>query len=159
MLASEVIEMKKSTITRTWIGGLVLLTVGLVLAGVGVGLMLAYGGTFTQVATGSAYEFVPSYDGVFWSAVAVITLGFLAAVVGGVVQLVAWIGGLINTYQLQDKTWFAVLLVGGVLGLMFGLTGFAAMIAYVIAGPDGMAVPKARLQVPGVGPGSLAPTS
>jgi len=38
---------------------------------------------------------------------------------------------------LQDKTWFIVLLVGGLLGLNFGLVGFAAMVAYLVAGPDG----------------------
>jgi hypothetical protein len=40
------------------------------------------------------------------------------------VQLAAWIGTLVNTYRLEDKTWFAVVLAGGLLGLAFGLLGF-----------------------------------
>jgi hypothetical protein len=60
------------------------------------------------------------------------------------VQLAAWIGALINTNLLQDKTWFIVLLVGGILGLNFGLLGFAAMVAYLVAGPDGTASQRSQ---------------
>ena len=127
--------MRKSTVTRTWLGGLVLLAVGLLAAGVSIGLMLAYGGTFTKAATGNTYAFVPSYDNVFWTTTGIMIAGFAAAAIGGLVQLVAWIGALVNTYQLRDKTWFAVVLAGGLLGLAFGLIGFAAMVAYLIAGP------------------------
>ena len=41
-------------------------------------------------------------------------------------------GALLNTAQLEDKTWFIVLLVLGLLSF-----GLVAMIAYVIGGPDG----------------------
>lgn len=61
-------------------------------------------------------------------------------------QLAAWIGTLVNTYRLEDKTWFAVVLAGGMLGLAFGLLGFATMVAYLIAGPDGMVVKQPRLR-------------
>ncbi len=149
--------MKKSTITKTWIGGLVVLGAGLVLAGVATGLMLAYGGTFTHSLTTNGYDFVPTMDGFFWSMVGLIVIGGVLAMVGGLVQLVAWIGALVNTYQVPDKTWFAVVLGGGVLGLFFGLIGFAAMIAYVVAGPDGMALP--RPNPAGTVPGALAPTA
>jgi len=44
---------------------------------------------------------------------------------------VAWIGALINTVAIDDKTWFVLLLVLGLLSF-----GLIAMIAYVIAGPD-----------------------
>jgi hypothetical protein len=56
-------------------------------------------------------------------------------VIGSIAGLVAWIGALINTAQLDDKAWFVVLLVLGLLSF-----GFVAMIAYVIAGPDGTVV-------------------
>jgi hypothetical protein len=46
---------------------------------------------------------------------------------------VAWIGAVLNTAQLPDKTWFVVLLVVGLLGLVF-----IATVAYVIAGPDAL---------------------
>lgn len=132
--------MTKSTITKTWIAGLIVLAVGLLVGGVSLGLMLAYGGQFTPALGGNGSEFVPRLDGFFWTMVGLMIVGFTAAAIGGIVQLAAWIGALVNTYQLQDKTWFVVLLTGGLLGLAFGLVGFAAMVAYVIAGPDGMAI-------------------
>jgi len=130
--------MTKPMITKTWIAGLVVLAAGLVVAAVGGALMLAYGGTFTHIAgTANSYTFVPTLDSFFWTTVVVVSIGAVLAALGGIVQLVAWIGGLVNSYRLTDKTWFVVLLLGGVLGLAFGLIGFAAMVAYIIAAPDG----------------------
>jgi hypothetical protein len=151
--------MTKSTVTRTWFAGLVVLAVGLLAAGVSIGLMLAYGGTFTKAPSGNAYDFVPSYDSFFWTTIGIMIAGFVAAAVGGLVQLAAWIGALANTYRLRDKTWFAVLLAGGLLGLAFGLAGFAAMVAYLIAGPDGMAAPQPGNLTPASRPSSLAATT
>jgi hypothetical protein len=73
--------------------------------------------------------------------------------------LAAWIGALVNTYKLQDRTWFAVLLAGGLLGFAFGLLGFAAMVADLIAGPDGFAVRQPRAPAPTSRPSTLVPTS
>jgi hypothetical protein len=150
--------MKKSTVTRTWLGGLVLLALGLLVAGISIGLMLAYGGTFTKAPTGNGYDFVPSYDSFFWTTIGITIAGFVTAAVAGLVLLAAWIGALVNTYRLQDKTWFVVLLAGGLLGLAMGLIGFAAMVAYVIAGPDGVAAGQPRNLAPASRPSSLAPT-
>jgi hypothetical protein len=47
---------------------------------------------------------------------------------------------------------------GGVLGLAFGLIGFAAMVVYVIAGPDGMVAGQPRNLAPASRPSGLAPT-
>jgi len=149
--------MTKSMVTKTWIAGLVVLAAGLVAAAIGVGLMLAYGGTFTQTTDPSQMQFVPDYGGFFWTTIWVIVLGGILAAIGGVVQLVAWIGGLVNSFMLPDKTWFAVLLIGGVLGFAFGLVGFAAMVAYVIAAPDG--TPYKKPLLPTTAPSTLAPTS
>lgn len=152
--------MTKPMITRTWIAGLVVLAAGLVVAVVGVALMLAYGGTFTQIAgTANSYTFVPTLDSFFWSTVVLISIGAVLAAIGGLVQLVAWIGGLVNSYRLPDKAWFLVLLLGGVLGLAFGLIGFAAMVAYIIAAPDGQFYCKPEAQIATQRPGTLAPTS
>jgi hypothetical protein len=57
---------------------------------------------------------------------------------------VSWIGALLNTWQLEDKLWFGALLVGGLLGL-----GVVAMIAYVLAGPDGTTQSVARPSIAG----------
>ena len=58
-------------------------------------------------------------------------LQFLVVIGAAVAQFVAWVGAVLNTAQLPDKTWFVVLLVTGLLSF-----GFIAMIVYVIAGPD-----------------------
>ena len=154
---AEVNNMTKFTITRTWIAGLVVLAGGLVVVGLSVGLMLAYGGTFTPAPFGNGYDFVPRFDSFFWTTVGFIVVGGTAVVAGGIVQLAAWIGALINTNRMPDKTWFAVLLVGGILGIVFAPIGFAAMVAYVVAGPDGMTVqPQPAAGAP---QRTLAPTS
>lgn len=129
--------MTKSTITKTWIAGLIVLIAGLIIGGVSLGLMLAYGGTFQPAPSGNGSDYVPSLNATFWTALTFMILGFSVAAAGGVVQLVAWVGALINTYQLVDKTWFIILLAGGLIGFGFSLVGLAAMIAYLIAGPDG----------------------
>ena len=58
----------------------------------------------------------------------------LAIIGGSLGQFVAWIGAVVNTARLDDKTWFVVLLVLGLLSF-----GFIAMLVYVLAGPDGTA--------------------
>jgi hypothetical protein len=60
----------------------------------------------------------------------------LGSMIGG---LVSWIGALLNTSRLDDKTWFILLLVLGLLSF-----GLVAMVLYVVAGPDGTVVTHAR---------------
>ena len=126
--------MRKSTITRAWLGGLAGIVAGLMAAAIGTILMLAYGGTFGGP---SGSEFVPSLNAFFWWTVGLISLGALVAAAGAIVQIVAWIGALINTYASPEKTWFVVLLIGGLLGV-FGvlLAPFVVMVVYLISGPD-----------------------
>ncbi len=151
--------MTKSTITKTWIAGLILVAGGLLVGGASLGLMFVNGGHFTPAASGNGYDFVPAYDGYFWTMVGFMIVGFAVAAAGCAVDLVAWIGALINTYQVYDKTWFIVLLAGGIVGLAVALVGFAAMLAYVIAGPDGTSARRAEeLQAPAMRPPTLAPT-
>ena len=50
---------------------------------------------------------------------------------GTVAAIASWVGALLNTAQLEDKTWFAALHVLGLVSL-----GWLGMIAYVFAGPD-----------------------
>jgi hypothetical protein len=148
--------MTKSTITRTWVAGLAILAAGLVIGGISIGLMLAYG--FTAAPNGDGYDFVPSTGNFFWTTVGFTVLGFTAAAVGGIVQLAAWVGAMINTNRIADKTWFSVLLIGGLLGLVFAPIGFAAMLAYVVAGPDGSLVQRPTA-TPDARQATLAPTS
>ena len=83
----------------------------------------------------------PDLVGIQGSALAwaVLALGLVGALVftGGLIGgMVAWIGELLNTAQLERKTWFLALLLLGIFNF-----GFFAMIAYLIAGPDGTAAP------------------
>ena len=149
--------MIKSTVTRTWIAGLAVFAAGIVAAIVGVFLMLAYGGTFTQVDTNS-YDFTPAMNGLFWSALSIIVAGGVITLVGSIVQLAAWIGGLFNSYLLPSKAWFTILLVGGLLSFFFAPIGFAAMLAYVVAAPDGEAFRQPPTATP-VRPSPLVPTT
>jgi uncharacterized membrane protein YedE/YeeE len=71
-----------------------------------------------------------------WSMVALVVVGALAMLGGAIGQFVAWIGAVLNTSHLEDKTWFILLLVLGLLSF-----GFIAMLVYVIGGPDGTTEP------------------
>lgn len=151
--------MTKSTITRTWIGGLAVFAAGIGAALVGVFLMLANGGSFTHVQ-GSQYDFTPdTTNGLFWVAIGVITIGGLIALAGSIAQFAAWVGSLFNTYLVPGKEWFAVLLLGGLLSFFFAPIGFGVMLAYVIAGPDGTTYTAPQVPAPASQPGALAPTT
>ena len=122
--------MTKSTVTKTFVGSLIAIVAGLLLVAVGILLALATG-TFEMTG--------PDVTGFQLSASAPAALGLafvgVVAIVGGWIgQFVAWIGAVVNTSRLEDKTWFVVLLVLGLLSF-----GFIAMLVYVLAGPDGTA--------------------
>lgn len=128
--------MRKRTVTRTWIAGLIVIAVGLIAAAVGGALIAGLGGTWSGPT--SKPIFTPSYDSFFWGMVALCASGGLVMVVGALIQLVAWIGALVNTARAQDKTWFILLLVLGLVGLQFIM-----MIVYLVAGPDVPESPRA----------------
>ena len=132
--------MRKPQITRIWVIGVIVGVAGLIVAGISMALMFTNGGSYTPTATGNGYDFVPRLDSFFWTTVAFMIVGGVIALAGGIAQLVAWVGALVNTYQIPDRTWFVVLLAGGLIGLAFGLAQLAVMIAYVVAGPDGVAM-------------------
>lgn len=130
--------MTKSTVTKTFVGSLIAIVAGLFVMAAGILLALATG-TFEMTG--------PDVTGFHLSASAPATLGLVfigvLAIVGGAIgQFVAWIGAVVNTSRLDDKTWFVVLLVLGLLSF-----GFIAMIVYVLAGPDGTAASQ-QLQRP-----------
>ena len=120
--------MSKSTVTRLFVGGLVAVIAGIV--SLFVALWVAYAGGAFQMSGPDVVGVNGSASS--WTMVALIVLAGLAIVGGAIAGLVSWIGALLNTAQLEDKTWFIVLLVLGLVSF-----GFIAMIAYVIGGPDG----------------------
>jgi MFS family permease len=124
--------MSKATVTRLFIGSGIAIIAGAILGIAAVWLAIA---NDVFVMNG------PDIVGIHGSALAWSLIGFgiigggamLAGAIGG---LVSWIGALSNTWRLESRTWFAVLLLLGIFNL-----GFFAMIAYLIAGPDGTASP------------------
>ena len=120
--------MSKQTVTRLFVGSLIAVVAGIVFAAVGFGLAFASG---AFIVSGPAVTGVDATQ-LTAAAIVAITVGALGIVGGAIGQFVAWIGAVINTSRLDDKTWFILLLVLGLLSF-----GFIAMLVYVIAGPDG----------------------
>jgi hypothetical protein len=118
----------KTTVTRLFIGSVIAATAGAVLAIAGVWIAIA-----NDVFVMSGNDVVGIHGSTLaWSTLGLGVVGGLAiagAMIGG---LVSWIGALLNTSQLESKTWFLVLLLLGIFSF-----GLVAMIAYVVAGPDG----------------------
>jgi hypothetical protein len=119
--------MSKATVTRLFIGSVIAAGAGTIVAISAVWLALA-----NDVFVMSGQDIV----GIQGSALAWILIGL--GIVGGLTVtggliggLISWIGALLNTSQLERKTWFLALLVLGIFNF-----GFFAMIAYLIAGPD-----------------------
>jgi hypothetical protein len=133
--------MSKSTVTKTFAGSLVAIVAGLFVVAVAIVIALATG-TFEMTGSDVTGFHLSA------SAPAALALGFIGvlAIVGGAIgQFIAWIGAVVNTSRLDDKTWFVVLLVLGLLSF-----GFIAMLVYVLAGPDGTAAPHQSQRPAGV---------
>jgi hypothetical protein len=129
--------MSKATITRLFFGAIVALAVGLVVALVTVVAAIA-GGVVTIGGPN-----VVTVDGeVFAESLPWLLIAALVFVFGEIAALASWIGALLNTWQLEDKTWFVALLVLGLFSF-----GWVAMVAYVIAGPDATSARMARPDV------------
>jgi hypothetical protein len=122
--------MRKNTVTRLFIGSALAVIAGAVLAIAGIWVAIAndvfvLNGPDIVAIRGSALA---------WSLLGIALVGGVAMAAGAIAGLVAWIGALLNTSQLESKTWFLVLLLLGIFSF-----GFIAMIAYVLVGPDGTA--------------------
>lgn len=132
--------MSKPTVTRLFIGAVLVVVVGLLVAFAAIVAALA-GGAITLGGSAVVNVNGDAFAGVLvWLAIAL-----LAIAAGSLAAIASWIGALLNTFQLEDKTWFVVLLVLGVFSL-----GWVAMAAYVFAGPDAMS--------PGMGRSGVVPT-
>jgi hypothetical protein len=118
--------MSKSTITRLFFGGIVAVIAGWVL-GIAAVLAAIAGGA---IAIGGPT--VVSVDGAALAApLSVLVIAAALVGIGTLCVVVSWIGALVATARLDDKTWFVLLLVLGLWSF-----GVVAMVAYVIAGPD-----------------------
>ena len=120
--------MSKATVTRLFIGAGLAMIAGAVLAFVAAGIAIA-----TNVFVMNGPDIVGLRGGALaWPSLGLGLVGVLAFIGGLIAGLVAWIGALLNSWQLESKAWFIGLLLLGIFNL-----GFFAMIAYVLAGPDG----------------------
>jgi len=119
--------MSKSSISRLFIGAALAMIVGVVVSVVVILSAIASG-----AVTFGGPDVVTVDGGPFAGMVAWLILAGLAIAGGAVAGIVAWIGALLNTVQLEDKTWFVVLLLLGLFSF-----GWLAMIAYLLVGPDG----------------------
>ncbi len=118
--------MSKASVTRLFIGGGIAILAGAAVAITGVWIAIA-----NDVFVMNGPDIVGLQGGaVAWSLLGFSMLGGIVIVGGLVAGFVAWIAALVNTWQLESKTWFAVLLLLGIFNL-----GFFGMIAYLIAGP------------------------
>lgn len=123
--------MSKATISRIFIGSMITIVAGVILAIAAVTVAFANG---VFIMDGPDVVGVRG-TGLAWAMVAIVVVSGLVVMGGFIGGLVSWIGALLNTAQLDDKVWFVILLLLGIWNL-----GVFAMIAYVIAGPDGQHV-------------------
>ncbi len=120
--------MSKSTVTRLFVGGLIAAGAGFIVTIGAVGLAIANGVLVLDGPRVVSFQNSPYA----WALLAFALVGALAMAGGAITGLIAWIGALLNTWAVESKAWFVGLLLLGIFNF-----GFFAMIAYVIAGPDG----------------------
>ena len=131
----ETIRMSKRNVTRLFVAAIV---------AIGVGLVLGFAALWAALASdaidvgGSDVIDVNGGSGA-WTALGLVIVGSLVILGGTLAAVVSWIAALLNTWQLEEKAWFASLLALGLLGF-----GVVAMIGYVVAGPDGTKQSVAR---------------
>jgi hypothetical protein len=120
--------MPKPTVVRIFLASVIAAAAALILLAVAGGLAVANG-----VFVMDGPDVVGIRSGAFgWVMISLAAIAALVLLGAAIAQFVAWLGAVLNTSRLEDKTWFIVLLVTGLLSF-----GFIAMIVYVIAGPDG----------------------
>jgi len=120
--------MTKSTVTRLFIGGLIALLVGIILAAITASLAIA---NDVLIMEGNRVVTIRE-EAVDLPLFGLGLITALALAGAAVLGLASWIGALVNTSRLDSKAWFIALLLLGIFNF-----GLLAMIAYLIAGPDG----------------------
>ena len=128
--------MSKSTVTKLFLGGLIAAIAGIIVAFIAV--WGAYAGGVFQIEGADVVGINASPFA--WLMLALAVGGVIAIVGGGIAGLISWIGALLNTAELADKSWFILMLVLGIFNF-----GLIAMIVYLVAGPDA----TAQRQIPG----------
>jgi hypothetical protein len=134
--------MFKTTVTRLFIGSLIAFGAGAIVSILAIALAVA-----NDVFVMDGNDIAAIQGGALaWALLGLALLGGLAAVGGVVAGFIAWIGAVLNTWQLESKAWFVALVLTGIFNF-----GFVAMVIYVIAGPDGKAARSAQPTAAAVG--------
>ncbi len=116
--------------TRLFIGSLIAFGAGAIVATLAIAGAIA-----NNVFVMDGRDIVSVQGGVLaYVLLALATLGGLAAAGGVIAGFVAWIGAVVNTWQLESKAWFVALVLTGIFNF-----GFVAMVLYLLVGPDGKA--------------------
>ena len=120
--------MSKTTVTRLFIGSLIAIAAGAILSVAAIWLAIA-----NDVFVMAGPDIVRIHGSALaWSLLGLALLGGVAVAGGAIGGFASWIAALLNTWRLDRKTWFAVLLLLGIFNF-----GFFGVIGYLIGGPDG----------------------
>src|SRR4051812_2823104 len=127
--------MFKATVTRLFIGSLIALAAGAAVLILAIALAVA-----NNVFVMDGNDVAAIQGGTLaWALLGLAILGIITAAGGVIAGFIAWIGAVLNTWQLESKAWFVALVLTGIFNF-----GFIAMVIYVIAGPDGKAARVAQ---------------
>ena len=127
--------MFKTTVTRLFIGSLLAFGAGVLVSILAIALAIA-----NDVFVMNGNDIAAIRGGALaWATLGLALLGGLSAAGGVIAGFIAWIGAVLNTWQLESKAWFVALVLTGIFNF-----GFIAMVIYVIAGPDGKAARTAQ---------------
>ncbi len=122
----EKLDMPKRTIVVVFKVAVAFAIAGAV-SGVAVVIAALIGGAVTV----GGPQLISIQPGPFAAGVIGLAIASTLVGVGAALAIASWVAALINTYRLEDKTWFGALLVLGLVSL-----GWVAMIGYVLRGPD-----------------------
>jgi hypothetical protein len=118
--------MTRTTIATLFIGSTIAFVVGAVIATVT---------TVTAVANGAIEiggpQIVALHGGPIGAAIAAYAVASLFGVGGSIALFASWLGAVLNTWRLDDKTWFTGILGAGLVGL-----AWIATAGYLAMGPD-----------------------
>jgi hypothetical protein len=118
--------MSRSVIAKLFYGSLIAFAAAVILVAVAGAIAV---GSSSLTMNGQDVVGVQAPFG--WLIVIAAMLAVLVFFAGSIAQLVAWIGALIETAPLENKAWFIILLVAGLLGF-----GLITMLVYLLAEPD-----------------------
>jgi hypothetical protein len=118
--------MSRSVIAKLFYGSLIAFAAAVILVAVAGAIAV---GSSSLTMNGQDVVGVQAPFG--WLIVIAAILAGLVFFAGSLAQLVAWIGALIETAPLENKAWFIILLVAGLLGF-----GLITMLVYLLAEPD-----------------------